>query len=309
MYHGHHQFSTTQSRPRPLARNPMQEPTLNITPATVVVFVPPPKTAVDQPFKLTRPDPVALAAREAMFICTLERVAEAFASNPDVDLVLCIDIDSLAAQAKQPVLAPSQRSTVDKTGRYTISAADLSPETPLDHLPPEAAPFDVFPQAPGTLGERLAMTWQILGCGRVVFLGINAPDIPLDTLRAILPQLDTADLLVGQSPPSDPPATPDSPSHHPAHPPAFWALAANRYRLGLLEAIDYAAPNVYHQLSHAARRADLTPAQLPHWPASHPANFAPLLQRLAHAADPALVRLRDRLLAITAPDSPGPAPQ
>lgn len=232
------------------------------------------------------------AAREAMFICTLERVAEAFASDPDFDLVLYLDLELLAewtnAKRRSNACHPSN-SNPDNSQRYTISSDDSeSFDSPLSALPDEARAFEVFPQAPGTIGESLAMAWQIIGCGRVIFLGIESPDVPVEMLRSIASQLESVDIALGSAARADHPAS------------DCWAIAGNRHRPGLLENIDYRAGNVYHQLLAAAEREKLTLGVLPSWPVSAPSEPESLLERLEQASSPALTKLRDRLTALRA---------
>ncbi|MCZ6834692.1 MAG: glycosyltransferase [Planctomycetota bacterium] len=107
----------------------------------------------------------------------------------------------------------------------------------------------VINQGSGTLGDRLERVWQHIGNNRpIVFFGIDSPDIPHASLRAIGDALDRSDVAIGP--------TPDG---------GYWALASRCHQAGILGMIDWGSDIVYDQTCQRIRESGLSRTDLPIW--------------------------------------------
>lgn len=146
-----------------------------------------------------------------------------------------------------------------------------------------AAPgWEVVDQGEGDLGARLLHVWAAVGGGAVAFLGVDSPDVPGEALRALGGSVTRSAAAAG-----------------PTEDGGYWTLAARELNASLVTRIDWGTPKVYDQTRAAAARAGLTFETLPPWDDVDTASdLARLRARLEVAAEPPLVRLRDRLRAI-----------
>jgi hypothetical protein len=109
----------------------------------------------------------------------------------------------------------------------------------------------------------------------MVFLGADCPDVPFEAMAAILPALQTADVVLGP--------VPDG---------GYWTIAGRRLDPQLLLGIDWGTSSVYHQTRRAAERASLSVAEAPSWfDVDRPGDLDALHARIALSAEPALVHL------------------
>jgi glycosyltransferase A (GT-A) superfamily protein (DUF2064 family) len=116
-----------------------------------------------------------------------------------------------------------------------------------------------------------------------VYLGVDSPDVPTESLGSILPALDRADIATG-----------------PVDDGGYWTLAVRGWEPRIFEGIDWGTPSVYHQTLAAAKRAGLKLTTLTQWyDVDRPIDLDALYQRIEKAQEPALVQLRmelDRIL-------------
>jgi len=164
-----------------------------------------------------------------------------------------------------------------------------TPAAPLDfQIPPG---FQVMDQGRGNLGDRLNHVWHTIydgagpgpGGGQTAFFGVDSPDIPAQALKKLWPTLDQAQAVIG-----------------PVDDGGYWCLAAKRPSPQLLKGIDWGTQAVYHQTHTAAQNAGLKLIDLTPWhDVDTPTDLHALQNRLAHAEEPTLARLRQRLMRIT----------
>ena len=108
----------------------------------------------------------------------------------------------------------------------------------------------VEPQCDGDLGRRLQESQRkitALGFERIVFIGSDAPSLPLDFLVDMTKMLDLFDAVLG-----------------PARDGGVWGIGASKPLPGLL-GISWSTPNVYNELTEACHRADQSVGVLPGW--------------------------------------------
>ncbi len=108
----------------------------------------------------------------------------------------------------------------------------------------------IVPQQKGELGGRLLssqLKLEALGYGKVVFIGSDAPSLPLQFLSDMMKMLGEFDVVLG-----------------PAHDGGVWGIGAAKTLPGL-HAISWSTSNVYNELTEACHRADLSVGVLPGW--------------------------------------------
>ncbi|MFG0329356.1 MAG: DUF2064 domain-containing protein [Phycisphaerales bacterium] len=151
-------------------------------------------------------------------------------------------------------------------------------------------PDDTIPQGDGDLGARLTRVWETVrdrrGAGPVAFFGVDSPDAPraeLLTLRRYF-RTDTAPIDVAIGPTFDG---------------GYWTIASRRFEPSLFEGIEWGGPTVCAATKARAVAANRRVATLSRWyDVDEPPEVDALVDRLAHATEPALVRLRSDLAAI-----------
>jgi rSAM/selenodomain-associated transferase 1 len=185
--------------------------------------------------------------------------------------------ETTARRLRQHVGLPEGRT------RYVLALDDPT------RVPPGAEGWDVWPQGGGDLGDRLDRVWRHCGGERepdaaaVAFFGCDTPDVPIDALRQIGPQLTQHEAGLG-----------------PVTDGGYWTLACRRYRPQLLTKIDWGTPAVYDQTHAAAASTGLELVDLPRWhDVDTPPDLTALLERLHPAREPALRRLADRIRPLT----------
>jgi rSAM/selenodomain-associated transferase 1 len=192
----------------------------------------------------------AAAVHRAMWRTVIDRVTHAFSAENDVQLTLA--------------LAGGVIPVGESVERYMIA------------LPSRWRTID---QGNGDLGERLDHVWRSLGSGRIMFLGVDSPDIPLDALRQAWEATATHDVAVG-----------------PVADGGYWTLSCRQYEPTLLQGIDWGGANVYDQTLQKARARALRVAPLRRWhDVDDPADLLALRNRLAASDDRTLHPLRRAL--------------
>lgn len=152
------------------------------------------------------------------------------------------------------------------------------PDTPLFPGLDISPSWRLIDQGRGDLGQRLAHVWQAIGDG-AIFLGIDSPDAPAESLAHIVPALAHADIAVG-----------------PVHDGGYWTIAGRQFDRRILERIDWGTPSVYHQTLDAARRSGLRVAELERWyDVDTLDDLLALMVRIDQTRDPALMQLRATL--------------
>jgi len=168
-------------------------------------------------------------------------------------------------------------------GRWILALEDAS-DTDLQHSNPglnvQIPPgWEVIDQGQGDLGDRLDHVWRTIGQGQAVFFGVDSPDTPSDSLKAIWPALMHADAALG-----------------PVEDGGYWCLAARQYAPALLRNIDWGTSKVYHQTIQAAKAVGLTFQNLPAWhDVDSPSDLNALMHRLRDGHEPKLTGLLQRL--------------
>ena len=115
--------------------------------------------------------------------------------------------------------------------------------------------------------------------GRLFFLGVDSPDVPIEALSSILPALDKNDAVIG-----------------PVDDGGYWTLAVRTWEPRVFQGIDWGTPSVYHQTVTAAKRAGLELTTLTQWyDIDRPTDLEALCRRIEEAQEPALVQLRTEL--------------
>lgn len=221
------------------------------TPPTIVVMA---KPAVPGQVKTRLLDQLsaqqAAQVHAAMLGCVLRRAQAHIPVSGPVDFVVALDGRLSAASPAEPAA-----SWQAPTGWRQID------------------------QGTGDLGQRLVHVWQALGCGPIVFLGVDSPDVPAEALGSIVPAMDQGDAAIG-----------------PVDDGGYWTLALRRWEPRIFQGIDWGTASVYHQTSEAAERAGLKLAVLTQWyDIDRPADLRALCRRIEKAQEPALVQLRMEL--------------
>lgn len=166
-------------------------------------------------------------------------------------------------------------------GRRVLALAGAGAEASRRSAWPSG--WRIIDQGTGDLGQRMDHVWRRLGCGAIVFLGADSPDLPAGALAAIVPALGAADAAIG-----------------PVSDGGYWTLAARRYVPQLLRGIDWGGASVYDQTMATAARVRVSVTTLDAWhDVDRPGDLAALRRRLEspspQSPDPALLRLRDGL--------------
>jgi len=194
-----------------------------------------------------------------MLGCVLERLADVF-GQVGADLVLALDADSEGLdEAWQSVMGVAVPTT-----------------------------WRLLSQGSGDLGCRMAhVAGQLMSHGKaavdvqraVVFLGVDSPDVPDETLKLLATGMSGNTAMIGR-----------------VEDGGYWTIAACPWRDDLVREIDWGTSRVYDQSLQAAGEGGFNCVELPSWfDVDHPADVAALRQRLDDAREPALRRLGDQL--------------
>jgi len=186
----------------------------------------------------------------AMWQAVVERVTHAFADE-DVELVVAL---AVVEQTKQTQLG---KALVD--------------------LP---AGWRTIDQGKGNLGDRLDHVWRALGRGRILFLGVDSPDVPVDAMRsAWAGSSDGDEVAIG-----------------PVEDGGYWTLSCGSYQPALVQGIDWGSAKVYDQTWQTAVRSGLNARRLLSWhDVDDYADLQALRGRLADTREASLVALRQAL--------------
>lgn len=154
------------------------------------------------------------------------------------------------------------------------------------------SPDDVtfMPQAAGDLGQRLAAMFDALKSRhrRILFLGVDSPDLPADHLRDAARLCHGADVVIG-----------------PTEDGGYWclALAASVDAAKLLGGIEWSTGHEARQTIDRAAALHYAMALADGWDdIDHPADLQRLIERLSASADPRDQALHARLAAIVKGD-------
>lgn len=186
----------------------------------------------------------------AMWRAVVERVTQAFAEE-GVELVVAL------ASIEQPEQTQTGKTLVDlPSGWRTID------------------------QGQGNLGDRLDHVWRALGRGRILFLGVDSPDVPLDALHSAWAGSSGGDeVAIG-----------------PVDDGGYWTLASGSYRPALVQGIDWGSAKVYDQTWQTAVRSGLKARRLLSWhDVDDHADLQALRGRLTDTREASLVALRNAL--------------
>lgn len=140
------------------------------------------------------------------------------------------------------------------------------------------------PQAAGDLGLRMKSFFErrfAAGCQRVVLLGSDSPNVPLEYIRQAFDQLQGHDVVLG-----------------PTEDGGYWLVGAAGGVPDVFEAIPWSTPQVWSATLAAIRTAGLSHAVLPTWYDidEHDDLFRLMTDlRRDSGGEPALDRLRDML--------------
>lgn len=128
--------------------------------------------------------------------------------------------------------------------------ADQAATTYFERI--SAGRFELWPQPPGTLGDRLAeVTAEHLGLSgseRVVVIGSDAPTLPIETVDAAFVALEVTDVVVA-----------------PAADGGYVLIGQRREVPGLYEGIDWSTPRVWEQTHEQLLAGGASFVELPGW--------------------------------------------
>lgn len=131
-----------------------------------------------------------------------------------------------------------------------------------------------LPQPDGNLGARLSLGFQNVlarGYQRVIALGTDSPDVPVDYISQADLALQAADVAVG-----------------PAADGGYYLIGLSQSHPALFEDIDWSTTRVLGQTLDRAREAGLSVRLLPEW---HDVDSIGGLTRLADSDDPEIAAL------------------
>jgi rSAM/selenodomain-associated transferase 1 len=143
--------------------------------------------------------------------------------------------------------------------------------------------WELLPQAEGDLGQRM-QAFFVAGLAwaeRVVLIGSDSPDLPLDTLSQAFEALRDRDVVLG-----------------PAADGGYYLLGITRRLPPVFKGIAWSSSDVWAQTTARLNAAGIRWHELPPWyDVDEPADLAVLRKRLPAAAaiDPALGRLANEI--------------
>ena len=141
------------------------------------------------------------------------------------------------------------------------------------------------PQPRGDLGRRMRTFFErrfAAGCERVVLLGTDSPNVPVEFVRHAFDQLRRHDVVVG-----------------PSEDGGYWLVGATGGVPDIFESIAWSTPQVWPATLAAIRSANLSHAELPTWyDVDRQEDLARLITDLQEnpGQEPALDRLLVELL-------------
>lgn len=140
--------------------------------------------------------------------------------------------------------------------------------------------WKLVPQATGDLGERMRSFFQDAfagGARRVVLLGSDSPNVPLQYVRQALRRLKDEDLVLGP--------TPDG---------GYYLIGARVAVPGIFDGVTWSSPQVWKQTVARVQNARLSFGELPQWyDVDDGKDLSRLMQDLRGATEAELVALRD----------------
>jgi len=150
------------------------------------------------------------------------------------------------------VIAVAPTAAVYSTQERSVedhSTTSPPPSPDIQWFQPFAS-FELWPQPPGDLGQKLA-AWFDFACSsddRVLVIGSDSPTLPLEFIEQAMRELETADCVIG-----------------PALDGGYYLLGLRRANPRLFDGIEWSSPKVLEQTRDRAAELQLRVAELPPW--------------------------------------------
>jgi len=145
--------------------------------------------------------------------------------------------------------------------------------------------WQLEPQSTGDLGERMRSFFErrfVSGCSRVVLLGSDSPNVPLEYIRQAFDHLNRQDVVLG-----------------PTEDGGYWLVGAAGKVPEIFNSIPWSTPQVWSATLAAIRTAELSHAELPTWyDVDEYKDLVRLISDLGQTShcEPALDQLRANLM-------------
>lgn len=137
------------------------------------------------------------------------------------------------------------------SGQAERSILAFWPAEQIDAFRSIASGWQLQPQSEGNLGTRMDRYFEdafAAGCRRVVLLGSDSPNLPVEFVQQAFAQLGDHDVVLG-----------------PTFDGGYYLVGASRHAPNIFAGVSWSTPQVWEQTLDNARRAALRCATLPRW--------------------------------------------